>query len=92
MKFERAPHARVARCDYCRHWSELMAKSSSGGDVLAMCLESSSPFSGKYRRGEGHCSSFAEAHGYSTDDPDLPAGFHDREDARRAGRMKGVRA
>lgn len=73
----------VSRCDSCRYWSDLIARSTGRGKIEAVCLSASSTFSGKYRRGVNHCARFAESFDRSIDDLDLPPNWHALQDDRK---------
>jgi hypothetical protein len=49
-------------CETCKHWSELVAKSNSEGEVVAMCLAGDeSPYVGLYTSGNDWCSAWQAA-------------------------------
>lgn len=55
------------KCDGCKWWSEMVAEAVGCGPILALCLNSDSPHSGKMVR--SGCDCYEE--GVSVDDPSL---------------------
>ena len=58
------------KCECCRFWSELVAKSKPGG-IVALCLNSKSEFKGKYKLGSASCNQWASGHHGAVDDPEI---------------------
>ena len=44
------------KCRDCKFWSELMAEAKGNGQVMALCENSQSPYSGKMVAGTSGCS------------------------------------
>lgn len=58
-------------CDDCRNWSEMIAQSTGGGDVEAMCLSERGPRKMTYTKGHESCAGFKGGRKYegAVDDP-----------------------
>ena len=55
-------------CVGCRFWSEMIAK-SNGSCIQAMCMNSNSDQSGKYKSGHQTCDNWASGHYGPIDSP-----------------------
>jgi len=51
----------MMKCNECRFWSEMLARSDGVGPVLAVCLCSDSKMEGEYTSGRSGCSAGKES-------------------------------
>ena len=71
------------RCENCRSWSELLARSEGNG-LDAYCLSGTGPKAGMWTNERSTCAAFKPAYGHAVDEPGLPEGFHKNLDAMEA--------
>lgn len=56
-------------CKGCRHWSEMVAQSTGGGPVRAMCLSALSPARGQFMSPTRTCTEWQSGELGATDQP-----------------------
>ena len=69
------------QCRGCRYWSEMIAGNmhNGGGDIEAMCLNPTSPASGKYMGGHRTCANWASGHNGAIDEPGQDPRAYDQD-------------
>ena len=72
-------HGETRNCKGCRYWSEMVAQSSGGGPVQALCLSQTSTDPGPYMAPGRTCTEWASGHLGAIDEPGQDPNVYENE-------------